>query len=121
MRLWQCCTDLTADSKTFAAWTLVGSWGHSGKLIFRNAIGLRPRTFNGMFEKLMRESGLALNEAGHKPTKDSLVINRWVQHVAGLLWRGDYNYKKAGIVLGDISPVSMAQGDLLEPAVLDLC
>ena len=49
------------------------------------------------------------------PTNDSLVINRWVQHIAGLLWRDGYNYKKAGILLGDISPVSMIQGDLLEP------
>lgn len=53
-----------------------------------------------------------------QPTNDSLVINRWVQYVAGLLWRDGYNYKKAGIMLGDISPVSMIQGDLLEPAVI---
>jgi integrase len=46
--------------------------GHSGKHLFRNAIGLRPRTFNGMFEKLMRESGLALNGAGQKRTLYSL-------------------------------------------------
>jgi DNA polymerase V len=50
-----------------------------------------------------------------QPTNDSLVINRWVQHVAGLLWRDGYKYKKAGIMLGDISPVTMVQGDLLEP------
>ncbi len=50
-----------------------------------------------------------------QPTNDSLVINRWVQHVAGLLWREGYNYKKAGIMLADISPISMVQGDLLEP------
>ncbi len=50
-----------------------------------------------------------------QPTNDSLVINRWVQHVAGLLWRAGYKYKKAGIMLGDISPVTMVQGDLLEP------
>ena len=52
-----------------------------------------------------------------QPTNDSLVINRWVHHVAGLLWRDGYDYKKAGIMLSDISPVSMVQGDLLEPAV----
>lgn len=50
-----------------------------------------------------------------QPTNDSLVINRWVQHVAGLLWRDGYKYKKAGIMLGDISPVTMVQGDFLEP------
>ena len=50
-----------------------------------------------------------------QPTNDSLVINRWVHHVAGLLWRDGYDYKKAGIMLSDISPVSMVQGDLLEP------
>ena len=50
-----------------------------------------------------------------QPTNDSLVINRWVQHVAELLWRDGYKYKKAGIMLGDISPVTMIQGDLLEP------
>ncbi len=37
--------------------------------------------------------------------------------MAGLLWRDGYKYKKAGIMLGDISPVSMVQGDLLEPIV----
>ncbi len=50
------------------------------------------------------------------PTNDSLVINRWVQHIAELLWRDGYKYKKAGIMLGDISPVGVVQTDLLEPA-----
>jgi DNA polymerase V len=49
------------------------------------------------------------------PTNDSLVINRWVQHVAELLWRDGYQYKKAGIMLGDILPVQVLQTDLLEP------
>jgi DNA polymerase V len=38
-----------------------------------------------------------------------------VQHVAELLWRDGYKYKKAGIMLGDISPVGILQADLLEP------
>lgn len=50
------------------------------------------------------------------PTNDSLVVNRWVQHMAELLWRDGYKYKKAGIVLSDIAPVSVVQADLLEPA-----
>jgi DNA polymerase V len=49
------------------------------------------------------------------PTNDSLVINRWVHHVAELLWRDGYQYKKAGIMLGDILPVQVLQTDLLEP------
>jgi len=49
------------------------------------------------------------------PTNDSLVINRWVQHIAELLWRDGYKYKKAGIMLGDISPAGVVQADLLEP------
>ena len=48
-------------------------------------------------------------------TNDSLVINRWVQHVAELLWRDGYKYKKAGVSLSDISPVSVVQADWLEP------
>ncbi len=52
-----------------------------------------------------------------QPTNDCLVINRWVHHVAELLWRDGYKYKKAGIMLGDISPVSMVQGDWLEPVM----
>jgi DNA polymerase V len=50
------------------------------------------------------------------PTNDSLVINRWVQHIAELLWRDGYKYKKAGIMLGDIAPVGVVQADLLEPS-----
>lgn len=46
--------------------------GQVGKYIFRNALGLRPRTFNGMFEKLTRESGLMYNAADEKRTLYSL-------------------------------------------------
>jgi integrase len=46
--------------------------GQVNKYIFRNALGLRPRTFNGMFEKLTRESGLMYNAADEKRTLYSL-------------------------------------------------
>jgi integrase len=46
--------------------------GRPQLLLFRNAVGLRPRTFNGMFAKLMRESGLARNAAGQGRTLYSL-------------------------------------------------
>jgi integrase len=49
-----------------------GVLGRNSKYIFRNAHGLRPRTFNGMFEKLTRESGLMYNAADEKRTLYSL-------------------------------------------------
>ena len=42
------------------------------KYIFRNANGLRPRTFNGMFMKLVRECGLLTDGAGQRRTLYSL-------------------------------------------------
>ncbi len=46
--------------------------GRSQLLLFRNAVGLRPRTFNGMFAKLMRESGLLQHPSGGTRTLYSL-------------------------------------------------
>ena len=46
--------------------------GRADKLLFRNALGMRPRTFNGMFAKLMRESGLALDGGQQRRTLYSL-------------------------------------------------
>ncbi len=46
--------------------------GRSQLLLFRNAVGLRPRTFNGMFAKLMRESGLLQAASGGTRTLYSL-------------------------------------------------
>ena len=46
--------------------------GRVDKLLFRNALGMRPRTFNGMFAKFMRESGLALDGGQQRRTLYSL-------------------------------------------------
>ncbi len=46
--------------------------GRTDLFLFRNALGMRPRTFNGMWAKLMRESGLAKNGAGQRRTLYSL-------------------------------------------------
>ena len=35
--------------------------------------------------------------------------------MAELLWRDGYKYKKAGVVLSEITPVSVVQADWLEP------
>ena len=40
--------------------------------MFRNAVGIRPRAFNGMFGKLMRESGLLQAVVGGRRTLYSL-------------------------------------------------
>jgi DNA polymerase V len=52
-----------------------------------------------------------------QPTHSSLVINRWVQHIASLIWRDGYQYQKVGVKLGDISPITRVQGHLLEPDI----
>ncbi len=49
------------------------------------------------------------------PTNDSLEVNRWVAHLCERMFKPDYLYKKAGIMLSEISPEAHRQGDLLEP------
>jgi DNA polymerase V len=51
-----------------------------------------------------------------QPTNDSLVVNRWADYLVGRLFKPEYEYKKAGIMLGEISPVGQYQSDWLEPA-----
>ena len=50
-----------------------------------------------------------------QPTQDSLVVNRWASYLVGRLFRAGYAYKKAGIMLGDITPIGQSQADWLEP------
>jgi DNA polymerase V len=51
------------------------------------------------------------------PTSDSLEVNRWVDHLCERMFKPGYQYKKAGVMLSEISPVSHRQGDWLEPDV----
>lgn len=53
------------------------------------------------------------------PTNDSLEVNRWAAFLCDRMFKPDYQYKRAGIVLSDISPVQQSQGDLLETAHVD--
>ena len=50
-----------------------------------------------------------------QPTNDSLVVNRWADYLVGYMFKPEYEYKKAGIMLGEISPVGHYQADWLEP------
>ena len=50
-----------------------------------------------------------------QPTNDSLVVNRWADHLVGRMFKPGYAYKKAGVMLGDISPLGRYQTDWLEP------
>jgi DNA polymerase V len=52
------------------------------------------------------------------PTNDTREVNRWAHHLCSQMFKPGYSYKKAGVVLSDISPVTHRQGDLLEPAQL---
>ena len=49
-------------------------------------------------------------------TSDSLVVNRWAAALTERMYRPDYIYKKAGVMLSDITPAGQQQTDWLEPA-----
>ena len=51
-----------------------------------------------------------------QPTSDSLVVNRWASYLVDRLFKPEYEYKKAGIMLSEISPAAQHQTDWLEPA-----
>jgi DNA polymerase V len=53
------------------------------------------------------------------PTNDSLEVNRWAAFLCERMFKPDYQYKRAGIMLSEISPVTHSQGDLLETALAD--
>lgn len=46
------------------------------------------------------------------PTDSSLVINRWATTLIDHLWRPGYAYKKASIMLSEITPNTQRQDDL---------
>ena len=48
------------------------------------------------------------------PTNDSLEVNRWASALCERMFKPGYQYKKAGIMLSEISPVTHRQADLLE-------
>lgn len=50
-----------------------------------------------------------------QPTNDSLIVNRWAGYLVEHLFKPGYEYKKAGIMLGEITPVGRYQTDWLEP------
>jgi DNA polymerase V len=49
------------------------------------------------------------------PTNDSLEVNRWADYLCERMFKDGYQYKKAGIMLSEISPITRRQADLLEP------
>ncbi len=51
------------------------------------------------------------------PTNDSLEVNRWASHLCARMFKPEYQYKKAGIMLSEIGPVTHRQGDLLEGSI----
>jgi DNA polymerase V len=53
------------------------------------------------------------------PTNDSLEVNRWAAFLCERMFKPDYQYKRAGIMLSEISPESHSQGDLLEAVQAD--
>lgn len=50
-----------------------------------------------------------------QPSSDSLLINRWAGWLIDRMWKPGYAYKKAGVMLSEITLASQQQGDLLAP------
>ena len=50
------------------------------------------------------------------PTSDTMEVNRWAAYLCEQMFKDGYLYKKAGIMLSEISPASLWQGDLLDAA-----
>ncbi len=50
------------------------------------------------------------------PTDSSLIINRWASRLVDQLWRPEYAYKKAGIMLSEITPNTQRQENLFAEA-----
>jgi DNA polymerase V len=46
------------------------------------------------------------------PTADSLYLNQWASHALEQMYRPEYEYKKAGVILSDIRPDHIIQEDL---------
>jgi DNA polymerase V len=53
------------------------------------------------------------------PTNDNIEVNRWASLMCQRMFKPEYEYKKAGIVLSDITPVSRMQRHLLGDATTD--
>jgi DNA polymerase V len=52
-----------------------------------------------------------------RPTDDSLELNRYAAWMAEQLWKPGYAYKKAGVMLCEITQANQRQGDLLSQEV----
>jgi DNA polymerase V len=50
-----------------------------------------------------------------QPTNDSLIVNKWAAYLLERMYKPEYEYKRAGITLTEITPVSQYQSDWLEP------
>ena len=52
------------------------------------------------------------------PTNDTIEINVYAGYLAERMFKPEFQYKKAGIKLSEITPVSQRQGDLIEPNII---
>jgi DNA polymerase V len=50
-----------------------------------------------------------------QPSSDTVHINKWANHLVERMFKAGYQYKKAGIMLSEISPASQEQTDMWEP------
>lgn len=67
------------------------------------------------FKKDQEQYSPSLTVPLPQPTNDSLVVNRWAAYLVERMFEPKYEYKRAGVMLGEITPVQQYQADWLEP------
>jgi DNA polymerase V len=66
------------------------------------------------FRKDLPQYSPSLAVPSPQPTHDTLVVTRWADALCERMFREGYQYKKAGVMLSELSPVTHQQGDWLE-------
>ena len=51
-----------------------------------------------------------------QPTNDTVYVNTWANYLVEKMFKSGYSYKKAGVMLSEITPTTHMQMDMWEPA-----
>ncbi len=101
------CEDLKAAVSLFvenACAKLRGQGGHASVL----QVFLMTNRFRPELPQYNPSMSISLTH----PSNDSRVINRWAGLMVEQMWKPEFQYKKAGVMLSEIAPLNVQQEDL---------